>query len=234
MVAVTRSEEGPAGPHLEVAAAAGADDPDREVLAQVAAGDVEAFSTIVERHRDRLLSVCQRLLGDREAARDAVQEVFLKAYRKAGSFRPRGKVSTWLYRIAVNHCLNRLRRRRLARFLPFEGPAGAGGESAPAELLAAEGADPLATLEARRRWGRVRRAVEALPPGQRAVLVLARFEGLAYKEIAEVLGITVGAVESRLVRAMRRLDAALAEELAGTATPQASAAPGVAQRGGGR
>lgn len=231
MVAVTRSEEGPAGPGVETADAG---DPDREVLARVAAGDVEAFSSLVERHQDRLLAVCQRLLGDREAARDAVQEVFLRAYRKAGSFRPRAKVSTWLYRIAVNHCLNRLRRRKLARFLPLDDPADRDGEAAPAELPAAEGADPLAALEARRRWVRVLRAVDELPPGQRAVLVLARFEGLAYKEIAEVLGITLGAVESRLVRAMRRLDAALAEELAGAPPAQASAPPGVAERGGGR
>jgi len=228
---VTRSEEGPAGAGVEAAVA---DDPDRVVLARVAAGDVEAFSAVVERHQDRLLSACQRLLGNREAARDAVQEVFLKAYRSAGSFRPRGKVSTWLYRIAVNHCLNRLRRRRLARFLPLEAPADEGGEGPPADLPAAEGADPLAALEARRRWARVRRAVDALPPGQRAALVLARFEGLAYKEIAEVLGVTVGAVESRLVRAMRRLDAALAEELAGAPPAQAPASPGVAERGGGR
>lgn len=191
---------------------AAVDDPDRELLARVAAGDVNAFEPLVERHQDRLIAVCQRLLGDREAARDAAQEVFLKAFRKAGDFEPRAQVSTWLYRIAVNHCLNLLRRRRLARFLPWGSAGGEGDEErAPAFDPPDEAADPETALAARRRWQRVRRAIDALPPGQRAVLVLVRFEGLAYKEAAEALGISLGAVESRLMRALRHLDAALAQ-----------------------
>lgn len=190
---------------------AAGDDIDREVLERVAAGDVEAFRELVERHQDRLIAVCRRLLGDREAARDAVQEVFLKTFRKAGDFEPRAQVSTWLYRIAVNHCLNVLRRRRIVRFLPWGGGEDHGDEEAagfdPPDLRA----DPEVTVEARRRWQSVRRAVATLPPGQRAVLVLVRFEGLAYKEAADVLGITVGAVESRLVRALRNLEASLAQ-----------------------
>jgi RNA polymerase sigma-70 factor (ECF subfamily) len=187
-------------------------DPDAELLSRVAAGDTAAFEDLVRRHQDRLIGVCQRLLGDREEARDAAQEVFLKAFRKAGSYRPRGKVYTWLYRIAVNHCLNRLRRRRVVRFLSFGALGGeAGGDPAdgPAPLDPEDPApDPCAALDARRRWAATRRAIDRLPEGQRAVLVLAKLEGLAYKEIAEVLGITVGAVESRLFRAMRALEAA--------------------------
>lgn len=139
--------------------------------------------------------------------------MFLKAFRKAGGFEPRAQVSTWLYRIAVNHCLNLLRRRRLARLLQWGGGAGGGDdeERAPAFDPPDEAADPETALAARRRWQRVRRAVDALPPGQRAVLVLVRFEGLAYKEAAEALGISLGAVESRLMRALRHLDAALAQ-----------------------
>ena len=85
-------------------------DPGWEVLARVAAGDVQAFALLVEAHEVRLLRLAERLLGDREEGRDAVQEVFMKAFRKASDFRPRGQVYTWLYRIAVNHCLNKLRR----------------------------------------------------------------------------------------------------------------------------
>jgi RNA polymerase sigma-70 factor (ECF subfamily) len=193
------------------APAAADHDPDRELLARVAAGDVDAFEPLVERHQDRLIAVCQRLLGDREAARDAAQEVFLKAFRKAGDFEPRAQVSTWLYRIAVNHCLNVLRRRRLAKLLPWGVTGSETDDAAPAFDPADEAADPETALAARRRWQRVRRAIDALPPGQRAVLVLVRFEGLAYKEAAEALGISLGAVESRLMRALRHLDAALAQ-----------------------
>ena len=180
-------------------------DPGWEALARVAAGDAGAFSLLVERHQERLLHLCERLLGDAEDARDAAQEVFLKAFRKAGEVRPQGQVYTWLYRIAVNHCLNRLRRRKLVRFLRWEDPED---RDAPAFDPPDPGADPAAALEARRRWQATRRAIGQLPENQRAVLVLVRFEGLSYKQAAEVLGITEGAVESRLFRAMRRIETA--------------------------
>ena len=177
---------------------------DWEILARVAAGETELFRLLVERHQDRLVGLCRRLLGDGEAARDVAQEVFVKAFRKAGQLEPRGQLYTWLYRVAMNHCLNRLRRRKLVRFLPLARPATE--TEAEADLDPPyDGVDPLAALEARRRWQATREAIDALPPGQRAVLVLARFEGLAYREIAETMGITVKAVESRLVRAMRHL-----------------------------
>ena len=185
-------------------------DPGWELLARVAAGDVEAFAPLVESHQQRLLRLCERLLGDPEEARDAVQEVFLKAFRKAGDFRPRGQVYTWLYRIAVNHCLNRLRRRRLVRFTRLGAPPELDRPETPEapELDPADGApSPEEALTARRRWAATRRAIAGLPANQRAVLVLIRFEGLSYREAADVLEVTEGAVESRLFRAMRRLEA---------------------------
>lgn len=177
-------------------------DPDLELLTRVAAGDGFAFARLVERHQDRLVRVCGRLLADPEEGRDAVQEVFLKAFRSAGRFRPRGQVFTWLYRIAVNHCLNRLRRRRLARFVPL---LGRSDDDSPAFEPRDERPGPEAVRSARERWAEVRRGIGRLPPGQRVVLVLARLEGLSQREIAQSLGITEGAVESRLVRAMRAL-----------------------------
>ena len=195
----------PGVPTREVVADPELPDPDREVLARVAAGDADAFTALVERHQERLLRTCERLLGDAEGARDAVQEVFLKVYRKAASYQPRGQVFTWIYRIAVNHCLNRLRRGKVVRFLRLADP---GGEEGSAADPPAPGGGPQAEAEARERWRTTRRAIAALPAGQRAVLVLAKFEGLPYRRIAAVLGITEGAVESRLFRAMRRLEAA--------------------------
>lgn len=179
--------------------------PDRELLARAAEGDREAFTVLVEAHQDRVISLCRRYLGNREEARDAAQDVFLKVWRKAGSYRPRARVSTWIHRIAVNHCLNLLRRRKIVRFLPFV----RGGDDDETPDLDPEDSrpGPAESLEARRRWSATRRAVDALPESQRSVLILAKFEGLSYQEIAETLGITVGAVESRLFRAMRRLEA---------------------------
>ena len=210
---------------------------DVEVLGRAAQGDGDDFEVLVRRHQDRVLAVCQRLLGDREEARDAAQEVFLKVYRKAGRFRPRAKVSTWVYRIAVNHCLNRLRRRKVVRFLSFgtltgrEGSDPSSGEvDAPAFDPEDPGPGAEAALEARRRGAATRRALDRLPESQRAVVVLAKFEGLSYREIAEVLGITPASVASRLFRAMRQLEKALAEtkgRAGASDTPQGSTGPGV-------
>lgn len=181
------------------------DDPDRGLLARVASGDVESFGVFVGRHQDRLLRLCERLLHDPEEARDASQEVFLKIFRKAGSFRPRGKVTTWMYRIAVHHCLNRLRRQKVVRFFSLHDTGGSSGEIEigfdPPDLAP----DPAQSLAARERWRQTRAIIAGLPVNQRAVLVLAKFEGLSYRRIAKVLGISEGAVESRLFRAMTKL-----------------------------
>ncbi len=214
--------------------------PDLELLRATADGDSGAFEELVRRHQDRVIAVCQRLLGDREEARDAAQEVFLKVFRKAGRFRPDAKVSTWLYRIAVNHCLNQLRRRKVARFFSLGaasdrgGDGGRGGARGSAATAPAGAAGPVgrgggisllrpidpvdpaprpdAALTARRRWQATRRALDALPESQRAVVVLAKFEELSYDEIAEILGTSNSSVASRLFRAMRQLEKALAVE----------------------
>ena len=184
-------------------------DADLPLIERIADGDDSAFESFVRRHESRMLGLCQRMLRDPESARDATQEVFLKVWRKAGGYRPRGRVSTWLYRIAVNHCLNVARRRKIVRMVPFaRNREDRGGEWQPRDP--APGAD--AQLETRERWARTRRAIDRLPTTQRSVLVLAKFEGLGYREIAEVLGITVGAVESRLFRAMRNLERAASGE----------------------
>ncbi len=195
---------------------AGTTDPDWELLARAGAGDGDAFTPLVERHQDRLIRLCERLLGDREEARDAAQEVFVKAYRHASRAKPRGRLFTWLYRIAVNHCLNRMRRRKIARFFSLTPATPAEERSAPLDP-AGEAPSPQRELEDRERWRTTRHAIDALPESQRTVLLLAKFEGLSYREIADALGISPGAVESRLVRAMRRLVAA--QEAPGAGVP---------------
>lgn len=191
-------------------------DPDLELLLKTADGDAAAFEELVGRHQDRVLGICQRMLGDREDARDAAQEVFLKVYRKAARFRPRARVTTWLYRIAVNHCLNQLRRHKVARFFSLGDPKPDGAEAGETPgVVRLDPVDPApgldVALDTRRRWAATRTAIDTLPSSQRAVLVLAKFEGLSYDEIAEVLGITTSSVASRLFRAMRRLEKALGE-----------------------
>ena len=178
---------------------------DWQLLARTAEGDDGAFRIIVERHQERLVRLCQRLLHDREEALDAAQEVFIKAYQKAGTLEPKGELYTWLYRVATNHCLNRIRRRRIVRFMPM---VSSSSDVAYSMEPVSESAGPDTELEAKERWQATQSAIDRLPDNQRAVLVLAKFEGMSYRQIAETLEITEGAVESRLFRAMRNLSRA--------------------------
>ncbi len=175
------------------------------LLARTHDGDEDAFHQIVERHQDRLIRLCERLLNNREEALDAAQEVFLKTYRKAGGLQQRGELYTWLYRVATNNCLNRLRRRKIVRFLPLSSDSR---EEARLTQPLDRAPRPDEVLESRQRWEATRQIIAALPEKQRTVLVLAKFEGLSYRQIAETLKISEGAVESRLFRAMRNIEKA--------------------------
>ena len=203
----TRVAEPTDGP-LAGSPACTAPDPAWDLLARAAAGDGAAFERLVEQYQDRLIGLCQRLLGERAAAEDAAQEVLVRLFKKASSLEPRGQLYTWLYRVATNLCLNRLRRRRIVRFISLGRQDEADrGWIDPVD----ERPDPERSAAASARWRRTKRWIAELPDSQRAVLVLAKFEGMSYRQIAQVLEITEGAVESRLFRAMSRLRKAAQE-----------------------
>ena len=185
-----RHEEAEPGPDLN----------EWRLLRRASQGDDDAFVSIVRDNQERLERVCRGILGDADLARDATQEVFLRAYRNGRKAVPKGRLYTWLYRIAVNHCLNELRRRKLVSFLQLSVQ-----EEKPAFAPVDAGPEPDRVYEAAERWRATRALIDTLPPAQRVVLVLAKFEGLSYREIAETLEISVSAVESRLFRAMRAL-----------------------------
>lgn len=171
---------------------------DQELLNLAAAGDQDAFAMLVRRHQSRVLNLAYRFSRDRQDAEDLAQEVFFKVWRQARSFRGQAAFSTWLYRLAVNTCLN-YRQRKKTRPEPL--PLTADLESR-AETAAAG-------LEARQRQDLLNRAMAALPVRQRMALILAGFDGKSYEEIAAVMEISVAAVESLLFRARRNLAATL-------------------------
>jgi RNA polymerase sigma-70 factor (ECF subfamily) len=164
-----------------------------ELLARVVTGDRQAFEIVMRNHEDRVFSVCLRILGDRDKALDAVQDTFLTVYRKARQFEGRSAVGTWIYRIAVNTCYDQLRRmqRRPTESLPEH----------------ADPADPAAeeAIESASLRPEIETALAGLTPDFRDVVVLSDLEGLPLPEVAEVLGVPVGTVKSRLFRARRLL-----------------------------
>jgi len=183
-------------------------DPDRrdaELIRQAQAGAVEAFAELVARYQDRLYNVCYRLCHDRAAALDLTQTAFLKALEALPRFGGRARFYTWLYRIAVNLAVSERRRRReiLTSWETQDGrvfqPAG----------LAQVGA--LRGLEEQERQAQVQAALDELEPEFRAAVVLRDIEGLDYRQIAEILGVPVGTVKSRIFRARSALRRFLGE-----------------------
>lgn len=167
-------------------------------------GDTEAFGELVRRYQDKVMATCVRMLGNREDAQDAAQEVFVKAFDALPRFDPRAKFSTWLYRVATNHCLNVLRGRRIRRLLSLE----RGNPEPDAYILGAQrdpAPGPDGEVEREERGRALWKAIDSLPESQKVATVLARFGNLSYAEIAEVMETTVPAVESILHRAKRRL-----------------------------
>ncbi len=167
-------------------------------------GDREAFDRLVERYQRGIYRLCYRYVNDHEDANDLAQEAFLKAWRAIGRFRGDSSFSTWLYRIAVNACLNhRALRRPPTQELPESLPDPARG--AEARALRDDEAE------------RVRRAVSRLPDKQRATLILKIYHELTHEEVARVLGSTVGTAKSNLFQALVKLRRLLDER--GEAAP---------------
>ena len=189
---------------------------DRELIAAHVAGDPDAFGVVFTRHRERLWAVALRTTGDREEAADALQDAMVSAFRKAESYREDAAVTTWLHRIVVNACLDRLRRRkvRLADALPEDGHA------TPAALVEPETASPESRAELSERRRRVLEALATLQPDQRAALVLVDLQGHSVEEAASILGVASGTVKSRCSRGRARLAPLLEDLRAGAdATP---------------
>jgi len=175
---------------------------DAALLAAHVAGDPDAFTELVRRHKDRLWAVALRTTGDPEDASDALQDAFVSAYRNAGSFRGEAAVTTWLHRVVVNACLDRMRRRRARPTVPLPEEDGETGHRGLADPR-----DDLDRLELRME---IDRALADLPDDQRSAIVLVDVEGRPVAEAAEILGIPEGTVKSRCSRGRARLAVALA------------------------
>jgi RNA polymerase sigma-70 factor (ECF subfamily) len=175
---------------------------DAELLRAHADGDPHAFAELVRRHRDRLWAVALRTTGDREEAADAVQDALLSAHRGAARFRGDSAVTTWLHRIVVNACLDRIRRRQAHPTVPL--PDGSRTGDGPAA-----GPEPAAPIHDHDTALVVRQALAALPVEQRAALVLVDVQGYAVAEAAEILGVAEGTVKSRCARGRARMALAL-------------------------
>ena len=175
-------------------------DPDLELVRLVARRDQEAARLLVERHMQKIYAVAVRMLNNTHEAEDVTQEVFLRVWTHAEKWTPgRARFETWMHRVAINLCYDRLRRKR--EIVVDALPDRIDDSPDPAEALLAQG---LA--------GRVSQAVARLPERQRAAITLSHYQGLSNIEAAEILEVSVEAVESLLARGRRALRAALIDD----------------------
>jgi RNA polymerase sigma-70 factor, ECF subfamily len=171
-----------------------------DLMARVSEGDEDAFEALVLRHQTSVLNFIYRFIGDRTQAKDLSQDVFLRIWQAAKSYEGKAKFTTWVYRIASNLCFNELksaRRRKWFHFFQF----GEEGEQTIEENVSDDLPSAEDLLLTRERSRQITDALQGLPENQRMAIILKRYDDLSYEEIAHVLGCSVPAVESLLVRA---------------------------------
>jgi RNA polymerase sigma-70 factor, ECF subfamily len=182
-----------------------ADLDERALVDACLANQPGAFDVIVERHRRSVYQLCYRFVGNHEDASDLSQDVFIRAFRGLRSFRGQSSIATWLYRIGVNVCLNRVSAKttlgKLTDPIDDRQFVDAGAESASDRILKEE------------RAAHVRAAIAQLPPTQRATLILRTYHEMSHQEIADVLGSSVGAVKANFFHALANLKKLLRDEI---------------------
>jgi RNA polymerase sigma factor (sigma-70 family) len=178
------------------------DEGDAHLVALIAKGDEGAFEELVQKYQQAVFNTVYRYIGNQDDVQDLAQEIFIKVWRNAGKFKGKSKFSTWLYRIVVNHCISYRRKNRHKHVsldeLTEQGPVP--------ESLRVE-----PDWEQKRKAELVRKAVDELPERQRMALVLAQFEDKSYKEIAEIMDVSLSSVESLIFRARNALKLKLAK-----------------------
>jgi RNA polymerase sigma-70 factor (ECF subfamily) len=173
---------------------------DAELVKACVAGEWAAFDVLVERHQRQVYQVCYRFTGNHEDASDLAQDVFIRAYRALGTFKGKSAFSTWLYRVAVNVCLNRKALKRLpTEPIDTREFTDAQGDAADHQAIRKE------TTAA------VRAAISRLPEKQRATMILRVYQELPHEEIAAILGSSVGAVKANFFHALANLKKLLRE-----------------------
>ena len=174
-----------------------------ELIERFKKGDSTAFEELVRAYQDRVYNLCRYMLRDPRDGQDAAQDVFLKAYRALGGFKPDSSLYTWIYRIAVNTCLDYKRKSR-REALKHKSLAEASRSAEPFSPQTHESKDAAEAIQ---------QALASLKEQSRAVIVLREIEELSYEEIAQVLNISVGAVKSRVSRAREELRHILRKKL---------------------
>ena len=179
---------------------------DVALMLRVKTGDHEAFRELIERHQRAVINVIHRAIGDAWEAEDLAQRVFVQIFRSASRYKPTAKFTTWLYTITHNTIRNEYRRRSRHTAESLDALAQPDdSDEAGVQVADTHAVDPSREVAERELQEKIQAAIQALPEAQRTAVILCRFEGLPYEEIAEVLHCSVSAVKSLLHRARQTL-----------------------------
>ena len=180
-------------------------DEDNELITSFNAGSKRAFDSLVLKYQDRIFNLCYRFLGDHEEADDSAQETFIKVYRSLKKFRFESEFSTWLYRIAVNTCKNKLSSQKYRRDRKMVRLDNGREGAAHINTISDKTGSPENNLEKKEREILIQKAIKSLPDDFKSVVVLRDVEGLSYEMTARITGYNIGTVKSKLSRARERL-----------------------------
>jgi RNA polymerase sigma-70 factor (ECF subfamily) len=179
---------------------------DNDLIKQSADGNEQAFAMLVEKYQKAVFSTIYRYTGSKEDVEDLAQEIFIKVWKNARSFKERSKFSTWLYRIVVNHCLNyKIKAKHQRMDVPIEEVTQ--GRNTPASLIVQNDCDTRVKVEI------IQKAIGSLPKRQRVALILAQFEDKSHQEIADIMKVSPSSVHSLIFRARIALRKMLKELL---------------------
>jgi len=191
----------------EIKKPVGSSDQDAALVRAIQAGDMAAFDKLVIKHKDKLFSMVYWFMGDYQEANDCAQGTFIKVFKSLKKFRFESSFSTWLYRIAINTCKNKLKSsayRWKKKTVSLENPESSKDGALFFEIKD-DSPSPVNELEKKERLTLIQKAINALPEEQNRVIVLRDIQGLSYHEIADITGLNLGTVKSKLARARMEL-----------------------------
>lgn len=186
---------------------------DAELIDAIKASKLGAFSALVDRHQRSLINFFYHLGWDRQVAEDCAQDVFLRLHKHLAAYQPEAKFTTFLYRVARNLWIDRLRSAAThGKLVSLEAGGGGGDEGTLRERVSSGGPSPVDILSRRETEQALKRAIDLLPEDQKTVVVLSEMQGLKYQDIAAILEIPIGTVKSRMHTAMEKLKEMMAGE----------------------
>ena len=180
-------------------------DPDNQLMQKAGSGDRTAFKELIKKHQGTVTGIIYRYTGNHNEVEDLAQDIFLKIYKAADSYVPRAQFKTWLYKVVANHCLNFFRSQKRKAFITSLDQSLSEDHNPHIQRTDAQKEQPETLLQQQELQIALKKALSELPERQRMAIILHRFEGLSYKEVADTLGSSLSAVESLIFRAMNNL-----------------------------